>query len=109
MNLRGDFFENVINKDVAFFDDRRTGDLCKFSSFNMLLVSRLNSDIQIIQDSLSTNVSMFIRGTAFIIATLAILIYISPVLAGATVVSIIPIMIFGVFFGKKMRTLTKEV
>lgn len=29
-NLRGDFFESIINKDVAFFDERRTGDLCKY-------------------------------------------------------------------------------
>lgn len=37
-NLRLDFFESVINKDVAFFDERRTGDL----------MSRLNSDTQVI-------------------------------------------------------------
>lgn len=28
-NLRLDFFESVINKDVAFFDEKRTGDLSK--------------------------------------------------------------------------------
>jgi ATP-binding cassette subfamily B protein len=28
-NLRHDFFESMINKDVAFFDERRTGDLRK--------------------------------------------------------------------------------
>ena len=28
-NLRHDFYDNVINKDIAFFDDRRTGDLRK--------------------------------------------------------------------------------
>lgn len=30
-NLRLDFFESTINKDIAFFDERRTGDLCKHS------------------------------------------------------------------------------
>lgn len=34
-NLRKDFYESIVNKDIAFFDERRTGDL----------VSRLNSDI----------------------------------------------------------------
>ena len=29
--LRFDFFDSVINKDVAFFDERRTGDLRKYS------------------------------------------------------------------------------
>lgn len=28
-NLRHDYFEAVINKDVSFFDERRTGDLRK--------------------------------------------------------------------------------
>lgn len=29
-NLRRDYFEAVMNKDVSFFDERRTGDLRKF-------------------------------------------------------------------------------
>lgn len=33
--LRYDFFESILNKDVAFYDDNRTGDL----------ISRLNNDI----------------------------------------------------------------
>ena len=37
-NLRKDFYESIINKDIAFFDEKRTGEL----------VSRLNSDIQVI-------------------------------------------------------------
>lgn len=37
-NLRRDFYDSIINKDIAFFDERRTGDL----------ISRLNSDIQVI-------------------------------------------------------------
>ena len=32
-NLRKDFYEKVINKDIAFFDERRTGDLGEFLIF----------------------------------------------------------------------------
>jgi ABC-type bacteriocin/lantibiotic exporter with double-glycine peptidase domain len=28
-SIRKDFYESTINKDVAFFDERRTGDLSK--------------------------------------------------------------------------------
>ena len=28
-NLRRDFYESILNKDIAFFDERRTGDLGK--------------------------------------------------------------------------------
>ena len=37
-NMRLNFYESMLRKDVAFYDDHKTGDL----------VSRLNSDIQVI-------------------------------------------------------------
>jgi len=37
-NLRSDYFESILNKDIAFFDERKSGDL----------LSRLTSDIEII-------------------------------------------------------------
>ena len=40
-NLHRNFYEAIINKEIAFFDERRTGDL----------ISRLNSDTQ---DTLGT-------------------------------------------------------
>ena len=32
-NLRRDFYESIISKDIAFFDERRTGDLSKYNDF----------------------------------------------------------------------------
>ena len=37
-NLRKNFYESMIRKDISFYDDHKTG----------YLVSRLNSDIQVI-------------------------------------------------------------
>lgn len=109
-NLRRDFYSSVINKDIAFFDERKTGDLRKYSLKLMIsLVSRINSDIQVIQDCLSVNVSEFARTTLFIIGALTILIVLSPILAGAVFSSILPIMIFGFFYGRKIRKLQKEI
>jgi len=88
-NIRTDYYTSVINQDVAFFDDRRTGDL----------LSRLNSDIQIIQDGLSTNVSIFVRCFVFCVTVIVIMVLISPVLAGITLASIVPIMIFASIYG----------
>ena len=31
MKLRKDFYESMVHKDIAFYDERRTGDLCKYS------------------------------------------------------------------------------
>jgi ATP-binding cassette subfamily B protein len=98
-DLRRDFFESIINKDVAFYDERRTGDL----------LSRINSDTQVVQDCLSTSVSMFIRSLVFIICTLVVLCLYSATLTGITMCGIIPIMAFGGVYGLKMKKLTKEM
>ena len=29
-NLRKDYFASILHKDIAFFDDRRTGDISKY-------------------------------------------------------------------------------
>ena len=89
----------MIRKDIGFYDEHKTGDL----------VSRLNSDIQVIQDSLSTNISMFIRSFVFIIVTLVILFVISPVLTGTTFASILVIMIFAIFYARKMKSLQSKI
>ena len=63
-NLRKDFYESIINKDIAFFDANRTGDLgkslnsqdtpsCQLTLCHVCVcphvaVSRLNSDVQVI-------------------------------------------------------------
>ena len=54
-NLKRDYYESIVNKDIAFFDQRRTGELGKYNQlpnhgllrFNSI-VSRLNSDIQVV-------------------------------------------------------------
>jgi ABC-type bacteriocin/lantibiotic exporter with double-glycine peptidase domain len=42
-NLRYDFFESMLKKDVSFYDERKSGDLC----------SRLSSDVQVVQTTLT--------------------------------------------------------
>ena len=83
-NLRKDFYSAVINKDIGFFDERRTGDL----------VSRLNADIQVVQDSLGSTISMFVRALVFIISVLGILAAISLKLSGMVWAGILPLVFF---------------
>ena len=93
--LRKDFFESIISKDVAFYDVRKSGDL----------ISRMGSDIEVIQGALSQNISMFVRCMIFNIAIIIILFLISSPLAGVTICSIIPVLIFGIFYGMKIRAI----
>ena len=76
-----------------------------YDSHCVFLVSRLNSDVQKIQDTLSTNISMFVRGTLFIIVVLVLLLVISPLLTGVTILGIIPLLIFAGFYSRWIRKL----
>lgn len=96
--LRYDYYSSVINKDVEFYEENRTGDL----------LSRLNADTAIVQDSLSTNVSMFVRAMVSILASLVVLFILSPILAATFLVGLLPIVIFSFKFGDMMRNIAKE-
>ena len=98
-NLRKDFYESLMYKDIAFYDANRTGDL----------ISRLNSDIQVVQSTLGNNVSMLARGLLFIIVVCIILAVISPVLTGVTFAGIIPLVLFSTFYNGWMRTLSRAL
>jgi ABC-type bacteriocin/lantibiotic exporter with double-glycine peptidase domain len=92
-SLRGDLYASIMNKDVEFFDSRKTGDL----------LSRLGSDIAVVQEGLTTNVSMLIRAVIFIIASLVIVFIISWELTLIMIASILPVMVFGVNYGNAMK------
>ena len=94
-NLRKDFYHSLVSKDIEFFDSSRTGDL----------ISRLNSDITCIQDTLGTNFSMFIRGVLQLIIMLVVLIYISPLLTATVMAGVLPLIVFSSFYMGCMRTL----
>lgn len=55
--MRVDYFKSCMEKDMSFFDTRRTGEL----------LSRLNSDVMVVQDGLSSNVSMVARGIVVVL------------------------------------------
>jgi ABC-type bacteriocin/lantibiotic exporter with double-glycine peptidase domain len=66
-------------------------------------VSRLGSDIAVVQEGLTTNVSMLIRAVIFIIASLVIVFIISWELTLIMIASILPVMVFGVNYGNAMK------
>jgi ATP-binding cassette subfamily B (MDR/TAP) protein 9 len=99
VRLRHDFFENVINKDIEYFESVKTGDL----------ISRLNADTDVIENGLSTNVSMFLRCGVSIIASLIILFILSPILTLAFLAGFIPLVFFSIKFGHVMKDVAKDI
>lgn len=97
--VRYDLFHFILHKDVAFFDETKTGDI----------LSRISSDTSVIQDGLSTNISMFVRCLIFIVVTLFILCLISWRLTLITLAGIFPILVVSKFYGVITKKLAKDV
>ena len=91
-NLKQDYHKSIVNTDFAFFESKRTDEL----------VSHLNSDIQVVQDTIATNVSMlvrFVRSLFIIIAVLIVMMLSSPILTCIVFGGILTLAIFGKFYG----------
>jgi ABC-type multidrug transport system fused ATPase/permease subunit len=67
--MRGDMFEHIIFQDTGFYDKKEnsTGQV----------IARMSTDVEVIQDLISTNVSMLLRGGLLIIATIAFMFYLN--------------------------------
>ena len=97
--LRQNLFEEVMRKDVAFFDQRKTGDI----------ISRLTSDTAKIENALSTQVSIVIKNGLFIIIVLVMFFIISVKMTLFTLAVMLPSLFFGPVYGKFMRKINKLV
>ena len=97
-NLKEEFFSTIVKKDVAFYDENKTGDL----------MSRLQSDVESICSALSQNVATFVRSFVTIIFMLVTLFLISPILTGCAFGSIVIIVGGAFWLGFKIRKLHRN-
>ena len=96
--LRGDLFASIIRQEIGFFDAQRTGEL----------INRLSADTGILQNSVTVNVSMALRFTFQIVATLAVLFWTSWQLT-ALMLGVVPFVAIGAMvFGRTVRGLSKS-
>lgn len=97
--LREDLYREIMRKDVEFFDSRKTGDL----------ISRLNSDVQIIQDAVSNNFASVVKAIIFCMSVIVILVYISWQMTLFMLGLLIPQMCFFPTFGRLLGKIRKQV
>ena len=101
-NLKQDYYKSIVNNDFAFFDSMRTDEL----------VIHLNSEIQVVQDTIRTNVPMlvqFLRSLLIIIAVLIVMMLSSPILTCIVVGGILTLSIFGKFCGCWMKDSQRKI
>jgi ATP-binding cassette, subfamily B, fatty acid transporter len=78
MALRADVEDKVHRLPLSYFDSRQRGEL----------LSRLTNDIDNLQTSLSVTISRLLNSVLTVVAVLAMMVTISPLLAGITVLTV---------------------
>ena len=99
LGLRKDLFRSVTGQSLNFFGQNRTGEI----------ISRFSADIAQIQDTFTTNIAMFIRQILIMNGGLILIFTTSTHLAFYMLLSIPPIIVIALFFGKFIRKVSKEV
>jgi len=95
-DLRSGLFGRILTLDPVFFAHMRTGEV----------LSRLTTDIQLVDTLLTTSVSYALRNFLTLIGATILLFFVSPKLT-AFVLLIVPILIVPLFiFGRQVRKLT---
>jgi ATP-binding cassette subfamily B protein len=95
-DIRKDLYAHVLNLDPSFFLKMRTGEV----------LSRLTTDIQIVDTLLTSSISIALRNLLGLIGALALLAAVSLKLTGLVLV-LLPVIIAPIFlFGRLVRELT---
>lgn len=97
-DIRNKAFEKLINFPISYFDSNKVGEI----------TSRIATDTNLLQETLTTTIAEFIRQFLTIFIGFTLIIYASPQLS-LTMLMVIPVAaISAVFFGKFIRKLSKE-
>jgi len=95
-DLRKALFQRILTLDPAFYVKMRTGEV----------LSRLTTDIALIETLMTTSVSYALRNVLTLIGGVILLLVVSPKLTGL-VLLIVPLLIVPLFlFGRRVRKLT---
>jgi ABC-type multidrug transport system fused ATPase/permease subunit len=97
-DIRKALYAKLMTAPLPFYDNRRTGDM----------MSRLTSDITLLQDAFSITLAEFIRQITTLVAGITILFMRTPTLT-FFMLGVIPILVLaGLFFGKRIRKMSKN-
>lgn len=92
-------YQQIVAQEIGFFDQRKTGEL----------MSRLASDTTVLQNTVSVNVSMALRGLASAVGGVVLLAITSWKLTLLILVVVPPVSIGAVVFGRQVRGLSRRV
>jgi ATP-binding cassette subfamily B protein len=98
-DLRLRLYGAILAQEVAFFDERQTGELS----------NRLTSDTAVLQNALSANLAAALRFGLLSAGGIGILVYTSPRLTGV-MLAVVPLVVWvGLVFGRRVRRHSRDV
>lgn len=93
VDLRNRIFASIVDQEVAFFDERRTGEL----------ISRLSNDASVLQNTVSVNISMALRNVVMALGGVVLLFVTSPQLT-LIMLAVVPLVVVGaLYFGRLVQ------
>lgn len=97
-DLRKDTYQIIVALPMSFFASRRVGEL----------TSRIAADLGQIQDVLTTTLAQLLRQTAILVGGVTLIFVTSPQLSLVMLSTFPTLVAVAVFFGKKIRKLSRE-
>jgi ATP-binding cassette subfamily B protein len=95
-DLRTATYDHILRLDPTFFLHTRTGEV----------LSRLTTDIQIVENLMSSSISVALRNLLMLVGAIAILLVVSPRLTGLVLLLFPLVIVPLVLFGRRVRKLT---
>ena len=97
-DLRKRLFRAVIGQEVGFFDAEKTGNI----------TSRLTSDTQTLQNTVTANVSMALRYGVQAVGGIAAMFVTSVKLSAVMLLTVPPVILAAFYYGRKLRSLSSK-
>ncbi|WP_420582554.1 ABC transporter ATP-binding protein [Reichenbachiella sp.] len=97
-DVRFDLYKKLLYLPITFYDRHRTGEL----------MSRMSSDVTLLQTTFSTTLAEVIRQVVTLIAGIVIIFVITPALSTFMIMTLPVIIIAAMIFGKKIRKLSRQ-
>lgn len=97
--LRSDLFSAILNQEIAFFDQSRTGEL----------TNRLASDTTVLQNTVTVNISMALRFGVTAIGAALMMMYTSPRLSMISLAVVPVVALSASFYGRLVRRWSTDV
>jgi ABC transporter fused permease/ATP-binding protein len=98
-DLRGLVFDRILTLELAWFHERRSGEL----------VGRLASDVTVVEGVVGSELSMAMRNSVQMLGALVMLFVIDVRLTLLMLAIVPPIVVVTVYFGRRIRVMTRAV